>query len=81
MEMSGDCDEDEDCDGDLLCGTNNCGQDDRTGEENHENVGENYTIYAYMLFIRLLGLLLQETLLIKHSLLRFWNGSSPFHHI
>ena len=32
VEMTGDCDEDEDCDGDLLCGTNNCGQDDRTGE-------------------------------------------------
>ena len=31
--MVGDCDKDEDCDGDLLCGRNNCGPDDLTGGE------------------------------------------------
>ena len=32
-EMTGDCDEHHDCDGDMLCGDNNCGDDDLTGWE------------------------------------------------
>ena len=31
MEMNGDCDEHQDCHGDMLCGTNNCGEHDLTG--------------------------------------------------
>ena len=33
VEMTGDCDEHHDCDGDMLCGKNNCGDDDLTGWE------------------------------------------------
>ena len=32
-EMLGDCDEHHDCHGDMLCGNNNCGDDDLTGGE------------------------------------------------
>jgi len=30
-EMTGDCDNHDDCDGDMLCGSNNCGEDDTSG--------------------------------------------------
>ena len=57
--MVGDCDKDEDCDGDLFCGKNNCGEEDYTG-----GIFLAILVLDYLI-TRLLGLLRNETLRIK----------------